>query len=61
MVRIIPRIVNSTVTRTEMYNERRILASAKIFLYASMVKPCGHRKTLLAMTKESELRDFDTT
>ncbi|MNJ03940.1 hypothetical protein D3C73_1644790 [compost metagenome] len=61
MVRTIPRMVNSTVTITEMYSDRSILASAKIFLYASMVKPCGHRKTLFAMTKESELRDFDTT
>ncbi|MNY75745.1 hypothetical protein D3C86_2151090 [compost metagenome] len=50
MVRTIPSTVNITVTITEMYKERRILASAKILLYASRVKPFGHRNTWLAMT-----------
>ncbi|MNI37011.1 hypothetical protein D3C73_910830 [compost metagenome] len=50
MVITIPSSVNSTVTSTDTPNERRMLLSAKIFLYASIVKPSGQRNTLFAIT-----------
>ena len=59
IVRNIPIAVNATVITTCTYIERRIELSAKIFLYASSVKPLGIRKTLLAITNASSLMDLE--
>ncbi|MNP13415.1 hypothetical protein D3C76_1056960 [compost metagenome] len=58
---IMPSAVNKIVTTTDTYKERRILASAKILLYASNVNPSGHKNTLFAITNASSLSDFATT
>ncbi|MNW55367.1 hypothetical protein D3C74_330230 [compost metagenome] len=61
IVMIMPSTVNRIVTTTDTYKERRILASAKILLYAPKVNPSGHRNTLFAMTNASSLNDLAMT
>lgn len=54
-------MVNKTVTITETYKDRIILASANIFLYADNVIPFGNKTILFAITKASPLIDFENT
>ena len=60
-VKNIPMIVNTTVTKMVTNIDLMIDSSANIFAYAFRLNPLGNNTTLLAITKDSSLIDFEKT